>query len=55
MKKKVDLTYFKGGFILDTPDDRDYQWASYFGATTTEVLPESFSWREKCPPLPTQD
>ena len=56
MKKKVDLTYFKGGFILDEPDSRDYQWASRFGATAlpTEALPESFSWRAKCPPLPKQ-
>jgi hypothetical protein len=55
---KINLNKFNlNGWVPDEPDSRDYQWSNYFGATAlpSEVLPESFSWIEKCPPLPTQD
>ena len=56
MKNKFDLTNFKGGYVKDFEDGRDYNWNQIFGATVieTETLPESFSWREKCPILPEQ-
>jgi len=49
--KQFDLKNYKGGWIPDLPDGRDFKWDKFFGAITPSAgeLPEEFSWWDKCP------
>lgn len=43
---KFDLNKYKGGFVPDRKDSRDWQFEQVFGAVS---VPDNWSWRDKMP------